>query len=315
MKKPAIISPLAMGILVIISMMSCDSSLQKDETFATSDLDPHISDTIRIAGSWGLYPLVSEWAEQFQIKYPNVHFEVIKANTEQAKKMVSDGLIDMVMLSQELQIRKECFRVAVAKGGIVPIYNIQNPYIDQIRAQGLTHLALVQAYESGSANWGEWFGIDSKNPVNLYTRADTSGAAITWAQFLWMDQSEVKGIPTYGEEEMLEKVLNDPLGFGYANMNNVFDLETRGLLPGLAILPLDLNYNGRIDNKESMPGDLDGFRRSVCLGKYPKNLCRNLYFAAPQEPTAPAISAFIAFCLSEGQTLVDSMGYGSIRPR
>lgn len=270
-------------------------------------------DTIRLAGAYALYPLATAWADAFHAAYPNIHFEVSKLSVDEARQMVSDGRADMAMLSQEIQVRKHCWRVAVAKGGVVPVLNAANPYLPKLLEQGVQHDDLIQAYQNGQASWATWTGQGNQDPVKLYYRSDTSGAGITWAQFLWTDITEIKGIPVNGQDEMIQKIKEDVYALGYINMNNCFDLNTRDLQQGLAILPLDLNYNQRIDAKEKLPPTLDEFRRFICLGKYPKNLCRNLYFAAPEEPTAPAIKAFLNYCMNEGQEKLDSMGFGSLK--
>ncbi|HSG67497.1 MAG TPA: substrate-binding domain-containing protein, partial [Bacteroidales bacterium] len=220
---------------------------------------------------------------------------------------------DVAMISREITPEEEALGFSiytVAKDAVVPIVNAGNPFLDKILNEGLSHRQLQILFTmEKKPNWGEVYMIAGDEPVNVYTRSDASGAAIIWAGFLLADLKELKGINVEGDDSMVESILQDTNGIGYCNMIYIWDSSSTVVHPGLRVLPIDLNYNGRIDYKEVLPDNLSEMRRHIQMGKYPHSLCRYLYLLINPGKTSDALNGFLEYTMTDGQALVENAGY------
>ena len=60
-------------------------------------------------------------------------------------------------------------------------------------------------------------------------------------------QEDLLGIGVFGDPGLNEAVRKDALGIGFNNINYAYDATTLKPMAGTAILPIDLNDNGKID--------------------------------------------------------------------
>jgi len=295
-------------------VLGCNYDSETDSQSKTDVTDPRaITGSIKIEGSDALYPLVVRWAEVFQKEYPNINISVERGIITDLKNEINLKSLDLVMLSRELAPEEEdsaLWRVCVAKMGVVPVICTLNPFIDLLLENGLTHEQLIHLFTSSELiTWGELVVNNSTEPVHVYIREDYSGATKTWKDFLWLTDEEFQGIQASGDDEMIAFIQEDPMGIGYCNLIYAFDPATGLPIEYIQVLPIDLNYNGRIDFKEKVYNDLKEYQRAICIGKYPKSLCRSLQLVAINKPNNPATKIFIEWILTEGQEVVAEAGY------
>jgi hypothetical protein len=99
--------------------------------------------------------------------------------------------------------------------------------------------------------YDQWLGNGSSDAINVYTRADASGAGEMWARFAGgTAQEELRGIAVNADPGLAEAVRQDKLGVGYNNIGFAYDLTTGAPVTGLRVIPIDLNGNGAIDPDE-----------------------------------------------------------------
>jgi len=101
----------------------------------------------------------------------------------------------------------------------------------------------------------------------------------------WKKQENLKGIGVAGDPGVADAVRKDINSIGFNNTLFVYDAKTGKKLPGIEVVPLDVNGNGQIDANENFYGDLKSFLRAVNDGNYPSPPARNLYFFLPKEKT------------------------------
>jgi len=182
-------------------------------------------------------------------------------------------------------------------------------------SRGLSQETLVKLFTSPSLysfTWGEILGIDSDKLVSVFIRDDLSGASEVWANFLKCNRSDLKGYIMSGDESMIKGIQNTPFSIGYCNLIYVYDIKTNYQVPGIQVLPLDLNKNGRIDYIEKVNEEFNEFRRAICIGKYSNDLCRYLYIVSKEKPTDEAIVEFLKWILTVGQETVETNGYAKL---
>src|SRR3972149_1102899 len=213
------------------------------------------TDTITISGAWALYPMMVKWAEEYQKIHPKVRIEISAGGAGKGMADALAGLVDMGMISREIQpaeIQKGAFFVAVVKDAVGGTMSKDNPVLADILANGVERSNFLGIFIYGNiTTWGQVVGKpEITDPIHVYTRSDSCGAADTWASYLGHKQEDLKGVGVYGDPGIAEAVKNDRLGMGYNNVNYAYDNKTQRPVEGLAIVPLDTNGNGKVDPNE-----------------------------------------------------------------
>jgi phosphate transport system substrate-binding protein len=284
-------------------------STEKVAAQAKDDLKGNIS----ISGAFALYPLVVKWAEEFKKLHPGVKFDISaggagKGMTDALSKMVDIGLVSREINPEEL--KKGAFAIAVTKDAVVPTVSAANPNIKDILAIGIDREAAISIYLTGKAKtWGQVLGTKSAVPIRIYTRSDACGAGETWAKYLGIKQEDLLGVGVFGDPGLAQAVTKDPSGIAYNNIGYAYDAKTKKPNPGIKVLPIDINNNGKIDPDEDFYGTLDQLVNAIAAGKYPSPPARDLYFVTAGKPVKKELVEFIKWSLTEGQKYVFDSGY------
>jgi len=272
-----------------------------------------LAGTITISGAWALYPMVMKWSEEFRKLNPDVRFDISAGG---AGKGIADALADMVdigMVSREIypaEVQKGAWFIPVTKDAVIPIINHENPLFKELMKKGVKKSALVRIWlDEEPPTWSVLLGGKGGVQVHTYTRSDSCGAAETWALFLGKKQEDLMGIGVFGDPGLNEAVRKDALGIGFNNINYAYDTTSLKPMAGTAVLPIDLNGNGRIDTDENFYGDRDAITRAIAEDKYPSPPARDLYFVCKGQPQKRLVAAFMKWVLKDGQKFVGEAGY------
>jgi len=265
-----------------------------------------LSGQISLSGAFALYPLAVKWAEEFKKLHPNVRIDVSGGG---AGKGITDALskvVDLGMVSREIhpeELKKGAWSLAVAKDAVVPTINAKNPKIKEILAKGITQSAATKIFITGEyKTWGHFLGTDSKIPIRIFTRSDACGAGETWAKYLGnKKQDDLLGTAVFGDPGIASAVQKDALGLGYNNIAYAYDLRTKKPNPGILVLPIDVNNNGKVDAAENFYANSSQLLLAIGQGKYPSPPARDLYLVSNGKPKSPVVIAFLKFILTEGQ--------------
>jgi len=300
MKK---ITSLVFTLLVIASLSSIKIIAQPK-----AELKGNIS----ISGAFALYPLTIKWAEEFRKIHPNVKFDISaggagKGMTDALSKMVDIGLVSREINPEE--VKKGASAIAVTKDAVIPTISAVNPVIKDILANGLDRETAINIFITGKVKtWGQAIGIKSAIPIRIYTRSDACGAGETWAKYLGKKQEDLLGVGVFGDPGLAQAVTKDPSGIAYNNIGYVYDAKTKKLNPGIKVLPLDVNNNGKVDADENFYNTMDELVNAIATGKYPSPPARDLYFVTYGKPLKPELVEFIRWALIEGQKLAFENG-------
>lgn len=266
---------------------------------------------ISISGAFALYPLVTRWAEEFQRINPDVRFDIASGGAGKGMDDVLAGKVDIGMVSREISSEEEAqgaYPLSVAKDAVFALVNADNPVLDDLMAQGVTSDTLADIFITGQlTTWGEVVGNPAiTDEIQVYTRSDICGAAVTWGAFLGGTQADLLGDGKFGDPGMVQAVQNDPLGIGYNNLIYAYGLGD--VAPeGTAILPVDLNANGQADPDEILD-TREKAADAITTGLYPAPPSRFLYLVMKGKPEGVA-QAFLAWVLTDGQVYVERSGY------
>jgi phosphate transport system substrate-binding protein len=286
--------------------------------------------SLSLSGAWALYPLAVRWQEEYRKSHPDT---VVDVQAGGAGKGIADalaGVVDIGMVSREIspaEVEKGAVALAVAKDAVVATVSAKNPLLHDILRRGLKKEDLAALWMRGLPNSWEALldpvvaaGAVGRTPVHVFTRSDACGAAETWAAYLGGHQEDLAGVGVYGDPGLAEAVRRDPLAIGFNNVNFAYDARTLRPVAGLAICPIDLDGNGRIDPAESVYATRDDLVRAIAANVYPSPPARDLYFVikatppGPRRAGRPLLAEFLAWVLTEGQTFVPEMGYIAVGP-
>lgn len=280
---------------------------------ASPESDDELHGTLSLSGAWALYPMVIQWAQEFQALHPAVEFDISAGGAGKGMADVLGGAVDIGMVSRNIhpeEIEQGAFWVVVTKDAVVATANGANPHLGALQQQGISPATLRAIWQGKVTTWGNVLGdatiIDD---LHIYTRSDACGAAETWAGFLGdLRQEDLLGIAVYGDPGLAEAVVQDPLGIGYNNLNFAYDAESDLPVPGLAILPIDLDGDGLLDESERFYGTKQELMRAIAEGSYPSPPARGLNLVTRGKPEGLSL-LFIQWVLMEGQRYTIETGY------
>ena len=297
-----------LGILAVIFVISFPLPGQKKEW----------KGNLTLSGAWALYPMAIKWGEEFSKVYPKVRIDVQAGGAGKGIADALAGAVDFGMVSRGIhptEVERGAFSIAVCKDAVVPTLSTKNPLLDLVQKSGLKKDAFVAIWITETAKtWGGVLGIPDERPIHVYTRSDACGAAETWAEYLGRRQEDLKGVGVYGDPGLAEAVRRDPLGLGFNNINYAYDAKSKKPVPGIAILPIDLDGNGVIDDEENFYQDREAIMAAIARGDYPSPPARDLYLVTKGRPANPLVVEFLRWVLREGQEFVPDTGYIALPP-
>jgi phosphate transport system substrate-binding protein len=273
----------------------------------------NLSGTVSMSGAWALYPMAVRWGEEFTKLNPGVRFDISAGGAGKGMTDALAGAVDIGLVSRDVtaaEISKGALPLAVTKDAVIPMINARNPALTLLQKQGVKQDVFVGIWVTQTVKtWGQVAGTDLNAPVRVNTRSDACGAAETWARYLGKKQEDLKGIGQYGDPGLGEAVRKDVLAVGYNNINFAYDSKTGKPVAGLAVLPLDVNGNGKIDKEEDVYGSRAELLKAIAENRFPSPPARELYFVLKGKPQRPVFVAFLRWVLTDGQKFVDESGY------
>ncbi|GAF02964.1 PstS family phosphate ABC transporter substrate-binding protein [Saccharicrinis fermentans] len=297
MKKTKSIS---ITLLSLILISACSSQSSKNNT-------------INISGAFALYPLVVKWSEEYQKTHPDIRFNISGGGAGKGMADALSGAVDLGMFSREItpsEMEKGVWWVSLCTDAVVPTISKRNPYLDSLKKRGLTKAEFKAIFITKSiSSWDALLAKPSQHEISVYTRSDACGAAETWAKYLGTHQENIKGIGIYGDPGLAEAVSKDPAGIAFNNTIFAYNINTGKKQPGIELIPIDINENGKIDAEEDCYNTFCDILQAIANGIYPAPPARQLYFVANGKPPEKTTCDFIKWTLTEGQAYVKEAGY------
>lgn len=275
-------------------------------------------ESITVSGAFALYPLTVKWAEEYQKLHPEVTIDVSAGGAGKGMTDVLSGMVDLAMFSRSVspeEIAKGAFFIAVSRDAVIPMINAKNPYLADLQQRGVSQTEFTDIFITKKiSTWNTLLAKKGADKVNVFTRSDACGAAEMWGKFLGKNQESIEGIGVFGDPGMADAVKNDPLGIGYNNVIYAYDIKTRKVFPGLEILPIDINSNGKIDQEENFYSNLDSTMLAIRDRRYPSPPARDLFLISKGAPEKKSVRLFLEWILTDGQKYVNDAGYVQLKP-
>lgn len=261
---------------------------------------------VRISGTRLTYPLVEKWISEFNAANPTIQAEI-------APRGLSSDSIDIsintfTIKSDEVKTGKSV--VIVNRFSQLPITNSKNPQLTQFQQTGITNRALKTIFfEQDSA--AAVTATAAANPfgVKVYTRDVPACAAVSFSKSFGENARHIKGVGVKGDDKtLLNAVKNDPNAISFNNLGFVYNIKTRKAEDSIAVIPVDLNSNGKLDKDENIYATLDqviSYLESHPDSKLPLDNVSASY----SKQVSPATIKFLTWVLNKGQQYNHQYGF------
>ncbi len=298
---------LIVSVLLLLSVVAFSKKTKEKE--GTKQVN-----TINIVCSPDLYDLTNQWSEKYKALNPGIKINVEKLSTEEMTEALNqDG--DLGFISDQYYHKfadKSMWKVVVGREIIVPVININNPFLDQILEQGISPDQLKNIFKSpGQQNWSLMFDNGQDVPLNFYLTPDKTNKSMV-ADFLGLIPSKINGKEIQSNQDVIHAVQSDPFGIAFCNLTDIVSAGSHSLVENIRLLPIDKNGNRQIDYFEKIYDNVNEFTRGVWIGKYPKSLISNIYSVSIGLPGNEAETSFLTWILSDGQKLLDANGVSEL---
>jgi phosphate transport system substrate-binding protein len=266
-----------------------------------------------ITGSRFTYPLLEKWISEFKKQYPDVPFRIIARG---GPHVDSANLIINAHVLKPEEIRAGYKVVNISKYSLLPVTNSKNPGLKDWAVNGIKEKQFKKLFfekvdplapkkEEKKENNGAY------KPV-LYTRLEKACAPTTFARNFGFEQADILGKQIGGDDKyLITAIERDTNGLTYNNLGMIYDLSTRKIKTGLAILPLDLNGNGKLDTDENFYASLDEVIDRLEKKKYSEIVTEyvNISYPATVDDSNKNLVLFLNWILENGQQYNHEFGF------
>jgi ABC-type phosphate transport system substrate-binding protein len=266
--------------------------------FATENSAPVI-----ISGTRFTYPLIEKWITEYSKINPNANIKLVAKND--ATQQVDLNIIAHQPTKEELSENKEI--IYTGRYALLPVTNLHNPILLAARKKGLNKKEIdnlffeVINYEDEQATKEK-----PKFTATIYARDNQACASTAFAEYFGHVSSEIKGKKVLGEDiYLLTAVKNDSIGLAYNNLGYLYNIDSRKLKEGIALVPLEL----RKETKEILTGNLDSVIDLLEKNHVETIPVEKIGFIYSQQTARKEVSEFLKWVLTDGQKFNHSEGF------
>jgi len=215
---------------------------------------------------------------------------------------------DLLIVSHSLgsaDVKEGQTAFAVTRYAQLPVVSSRRPDVAALQAKGFSEAAFRQVYFSGRQE-----SIPSIYTFTVYKRQQPACASIAFANHFGSGKQDIKGKGVKGDDkDLLAAVKRDPSGISYNNLGFLYDLATRKPVDSIAIIPIDLNDNGRTDAEENIYATLDEVVGFIEKTHHPRIPLENVNVLVRKDEREGYIASFLQWVLFTGQQYNHAYGF------
>jgi len=260
------------------------------------------NDPIVISGTKFTYPLIKKWISEYTKINPNAQLKLVQSI---ANTLSPDlNVIAHIPAKDELKENEEI--VYTGRYALLPVTNSKNPLLASIGKKGLSKKDIDKLFFE-TFNYGDEPKKEKpKFQATIYARDNHSCASTALAGYFGHESSEIKGKKVLGDDiYLLSAVKKDSIGIAYNNLGYLFDVNTRKLKDGIALLPLDLKK----DVKSALSGNADDAITLLEKNQIEAVPVVNFGFVYSQQNARKEVSDFLKWVLTDGQKYNHELGF------
>jgi glycine cleavage system H lipoate-binding protein len=295
-------------ILIMLSLVFCSpigfcsekNDTKKGEQLSSLEMQP-----LQIVSSPELNDLAATWLTGFGSLHPAQ--KVILSSQAEATPLEEGNLYLISNNNQTLINDKSAWKMVIGHDLVVPVINSKNPLLAEINKKGFTTDDFAKII-TGNSDWSMVINGASKTPVNLYI-ADNRQVIEKIAVFTKTEPELIGAKKIATAAELISIVQKDVNAIGFCKLTDVLVSEKNAFAGQINIVPVDKNRNGRIDSFENIYSNPLALTRGAWIGKYPRELCGDIYAISAVKPTSQTALDFLTFVTGTGQDNIKNSGY------
>jgi len=261
------------------------------------------AEPVIISGTKFIYPLIQKWIEEYSKVNPTANVQLAtKTTTSQATDL---NIIAHQPTKEDLNDSKEI--IYTGRYALLPVTNTNNPILPVARKKGLNKKDIdklffeVINYENEPAAKEK-----PKFAATIYSRDNKACASKALAEYFGHASSEIRGKKVLGEDiYLLSAIRKDTIGITFNNLGYLFDVNSRNLKEGIALLPLDLKK----ETKTLEIGNLDEVISVLEKTKIETIPVEKIGFIYSTLNARKEVTNFLKWVLSDGQQYNHSEGF------
>jgi phosphate transport system substrate-binding protein len=259
--------------------------------------------TVKLRGTRLTYPLVNKWIEEFSKEYPAIKVSIAPSAPADS---IDFSIASYALSSRELEGNREA--VVVTRYVQLPVANKERPGLAEMQTTGITEKAFGELFFGPSPP--VFLASQSESPITLYVRDRPVCAVKAVATHFGNDPTTLKGTEIKGDDQtLIEAVRKDVNGLSFNNLGFIYDVKTRKISKGLAIIPLDLNENGKIDQDEQIYNTLDEVIGFIERTHHQKFVNERVNFIFDKSSKNVSAGIFLRWVLTKGQQFNHDLGF------
>lgn len=294
-------------ILFMISFLICCNvgfCNEKNENKNGELLAKAATQTLQIVSSPELNDLATSWLAGYGLLHPE---QEIVLSCQSEVTPLKEGNLYLLSNNQAWERDKQVWKMVIGHDLVVPVINTKNPLYGEITKKGVTSDDLAKLISEG-ANWSMVIDGSPTVPVKCYI-TDNQKVTTKIAGFTKKDQSATGATIVTTAAELISLVQKDVNAIGFCKLTDALNKENNEFAAQIGIVPIDKNRNGRIDSFENIYTNPLTLTRGAWIGKYPRELCGDIYAISASKPINQPALDFMTYITGVGQDYIKASGY------
>jgi len=285
-----------LALLIFLGSMGAPGTAQAED------------ETLKITASPELMELTTSWATAYEHDNPG---KTIQVNRLTGKPQLGqDGLWFLTGSAEAAMGNKPAWEMIIGHDVVVPVIHSQNPFMEVLSKQGLSAEDFSKMVAQG-ANWSSIVENAPQESFSFYVTNDKVVQAKI-KEYTGATPESLPTIKTIDASELMASVASDKYAVGFCKLMDVLSEKENAFSENIAILPIDKNGNNRIDGFENIFSDPKKLTRGVWVGKYPRELCCDIYAVSASQPENELAVAFLTWIVNDGQNSIGALGYSNL---
>ena len=252
-----------------------------------------------------LNDLAATWITGFESLAPDKKMNL--SNQPEVNSLEDGHLYLVTDINQDLVNNKAVWKMAVAHDLVVPVINSNNNMLAEISKKGFTPEDFAKLV-AGTADWSAVINGAPETQVKIFV-ADNEQVIEKVAGFTKTEPQAINAIKVASAAELVSMIQKDVNAIGFCKLTDILVSENNAFAPQITVVPVDKNKNGRIDSFENIYTNPQMLTRGAWIGKYPRELCGEIYAVSTVKPTNQTALDFLSYVTADGQNFVNNSGY------
>lgn len=258
------------------------------------------SSMLRITGTKFTFPVFKKWADEYRKVHPEVTIIISAA--------IPADSADILIASHLLKpgdVKDGQTSIPLIRYVQLPVVNSERGDLKILLAKGFTDAALRKIYFTDTTSYVNGFNT----PFTVYKRQKAACSAVAFANHFGKAHTDIKGKAVAGDDQdLLESVKKDASAISHNSLGIIYNIQTRKVNDSIAIIPIDLNENGRIDETEKIYATIDEVVAFVEKTNHSKIPTENVNVIFSKTKNHQLITGFLTWVITDGQQFNHTFG-------